>query len=266
MPKNRCFLFLWGVVGIALILVPSIRITEAAEQITMCIDHYPPYHIFPEDGGRPYGVNIAIVEAVTQKLGLALVFTSDTPFKRCLLYMRRGWVDVMGGLLHTTERAETMHLLEYSGKSIKKFLVTKDSHLNIDKYEDLEKLRIGTVLGFKYFRAFDKDKNLQKDSASTLEKSVRMLLAGRVDVVIASDTQYNSLLRENKSLLDQTKICSYVHDEYNPVHIGISKASKFGSGAYLDAFREIVQQMYDKGEIHLIREAFYEDYYSDSEP
>ena len=210
-------------------------------------------------------MNIAIVKAVTQKLGLELVFTPDTPFKRCLLYMKNGRVDIMGGLLHTTERAETMHLLEYTGKSIKLFLVKKGSHRNVDKYEDLERLRIGTVLGFKYFRAFDKDKELKKDSASTLEKSVRMLLAERVDVVIASDAQYNSLLRENKSLIDQTKICSYVHDEYNPVHIGISKASKFGSGEYLDAFRDIVLQMYENGEIHLIREAFYEDYYSDSE-
>jgi polar amino acid transport system substrate-binding protein len=147
----------------------------------------------------------------------------------------------------------------------KMFLVKKGVQRNVTTYADLERLHIGTVLGFKYFPAFDQDKDLKKDPAATLEKSVRMLLAGRVDVVIASDAQYNSLLRENKTLLDQTQICSYVHDEYNPVHIGISKASKFGSGEYLNAFKSVVQQMYENGEIHLIRKAFYEDYDTGSE-
>ena len=265
MSKKKFAQVFWGIVGVALILNPCIGFTEPAEQITMCIDHYPPYHIFPEDRARPYGVNIAIVEAVTQKLGLELVFTPDTPFKRCLVYMKDGQVDIMGGLLHTPERAETMHLLEYTGKSKKIFVVKKGSQRDVTKYEDLEKLRIGTVLGFKYFSAFDNDKNLKKDTASTLEKSLLMLLAGRVDVVIASEAQYNSLSLENNTLLNQTQICSYAHDEYNPVHIGISKASKFGSGKYPDAFRSIVQQMYANGEIHRIREAFYEDYYAGSE-
>ncbi len=239
-------------------------VSEANEnRITMCIDHYPPYHLFPEDGGRPYGVNISIVEAVTQKLGLQLEFTKDTPFKRCLRYMETGQVDIMGGLLHTPERAEVMHLLEYMGKSKKMFLVKKGSDLDITTLEDLKGLNVGTVLGFKYFSEFDKDEAIQQSTSLTLEIAIKKLLLDRVDAVIASDAQYNSLFQKNNELLEDTQLCSYIYNEYTPVHIGISKASKYGQGEWLEKFTQTVQELYESGEIFTVREDFYQQFYKD---
>jgi polar amino acid transport system substrate-binding protein len=252
-------------VALVLLILPAFVNSAGADEITMCIDHYPPYHIIPEDGGRPYGVNIAIVESVVERLGLTLVLTENTPFKRCLVYMKSGKVDIMGGLLHTPQRSESMHLLEYQSRSKRLFLVSRDSQREILSHDDLKGITIGTIMGFKYYAPFDNDVAIKKDTGKNLKVAVLKLLDGRVDAVIASDSQYLSLLHTDRNLLQKTRACTFIYNEFNPVHIGISKNSPYGMGESFHRIQETIESMYRNGDIFRAREAFYRQYYPEYE-
>ena len=237
-----------------------------AKDIIVPLDNYPPFQILPENGSPPYGEVIsilkAIVDNVNQKNGydLRLVFTKDTPFKRCLGMMQSGKADLIGGILDKDDRKGYMHLLKYKLNSNKMFLLRKDEPKDFQTLEDLSGYSVGTVLGYSYFKEFDANPKIKKDLARNLLLSLEKLKNKRFDVVICSEAEWEALKENNLKLASNFKPATLKYSWPNPVHIGISKKSWLGRSNYLQAFEKSVQEMYNNKEFLKIIDHFYQSY------
>ncbi|WP_022665554.1 substrate-binding periplasmic protein [Desulfospira joergensenii] len=234
-----------------------------AKTILVPVDSYPPFHIFPEDGGPPYGEVISILKAVVdhvnQKHGydFKLRFTRNTPFKRCLGMMRKGKADLIGGLLNKEDRCSYMHLLKYKPNSNKIFLLRKNESNDILKFEDLKGQKVGTIIGYVYFNPFDSDAEIRKDPVPNLILSLEKLKHHRYNVAICAEMEWKALRESDPAFASNFKEATYKYSKPNPVYIGISKKSWLGRTKYLEAFKEIVEDMYKKNQFIEIIQNFY---------
>lgn len=205
---------------------------HAKEPMVMCVDHSPPHNFFVNNNEPPSGSLINIAKVIAQRLDVSLTFTGNTPFLRCLRMMKNGSADIMLGLLDKPERREYMHLYRYLDSSNKAFYALKSQHWSINSFEDLGGLKIGTVLGFQYFPKFDQEMNLfsVNDSPSVMI-NFRRLLAGRVDLVIATKTEGDYLTRKNPDFQKHIAPVSYQYLAPNPVYVGLSKKSRYAHRA-----------------------------------
>lgn len=106
---------------------------------------------------------------------------------RCLQLMQRGEADVALGLAATPERVAYIDFISPGLEEDARiaFFMRRNDPRPLRRYEDLARLRVGVTHDRRYFARFDQDTALQKDVALQTEESMRKLVAGRVDVVIA---------------------------------------------------------------------------------
>ncbi|THB77316.1 MAG: ABC transporter substrate-binding protein [Desulfobacteraceae bacterium] len=233
--------------------------------IRVPVDSYPPFHIFPPDGGPPYGETIAVIRAVVARVNqnaaddLSLNYTRDTPFKRCLALMRSGRADLIGSLLDKEDRRDYMILLKYKANSNKVFIQRRNDSRPIHQFDDLKGLTVGTVLGYQYFSAFDTSESIVKDPARNLSLSLAKLEAGRCDVVICTQSEWLSLTR-NPMIQARFRQSQFRYEQPNPVYLGISRKSWLAEKPYIDVFRNTVSDMFQSGEFIRVISRFYESY------
>lgn len=115
---------------------------------------------------------------------------------RCLQLMQRGEADVALGLAATPERVAYIDFISPGLEEAARitFFMRRDDPRPLRRYEDLAGLRVGVTHDRRYFARFDQDSTLQKDVALQTEESMRKLVAGRVDVVIAPEQHGRSVL------------------------------------------------------------------------
>ncbi len=87
-----------------------------------------------------------------------------------------------------------------------------------------KRTRIGVQRGATYFKEFDTDSTLNKQVVTEDILNFRKLAQGRIDVVIATESQGDYLI-SSLGLNSVLKKCSYRHDKVMPVHFVISKQS-----------------------------------------
>ncbi len=230
------------------------------------VDSFPPFQIFPYDGGVPYGEVISVLQAIVRKVNLnngyqlEMTFTPDTPFKRCLLMMKTGKAQLIGGIQDKADRRSYMVLIPYKPNSNKIFLLRARDPRKIRYLADLEGKTVGTVLGYTYFKEFDKNSKIKKSTARAIELSLRKLDAKRIDAVICPENQWQVLKTEDPDFTSKFKVEAYRYDKANPVNIGISKDSWLGSSEYIQAFETAIREMNQSGEIVKIIADFYRTY------
>ncbi|MBF0280385.1 MAG: transporter substrate-binding domain-containing protein [SAR324 cluster bacterium] len=139
--------------------------------------------------GKPAGAYTEIVREIARALDMDLVIRK-CPLARCLIFMKEGTADIMMGLRKSKERESFMNYLttpyREGGRTV--FYISNKKSFDIEKYEDLSKLSIGVKKGAVNFSKFDKDTELNKNFVTTNEQNFKMLVLGRVDTVVASET------------------------------------------------------------------------------
>lgn len=226
--------------------------------LTMCIDHYPPLQVVLGDG-KATGQNVEVTRAFFRELGYELTFTADIPFRRCLQWMRDGEVDLMSGLLSSSERHDDFHMFLYDDHTVKTFFVNKDT-VKINRFEDLEGLNIAVVRGSRQFEAFDnapKDM-FNKTHVNTLNAAFGMLEKGRVDAVVCTDYYGDNVIKNHPRLRGRLEKSAYEEINGTKVYIALSKKSRFAHEA--QRFNNLAVEMYLSGEFREIMKAWQEDY------
>jgi len=223
--------------------------------MVMCVDHSPPHNIFTTDNASPHGSLINVAKVIARRLNVPLTFTGNTPFLRCLRMMRNGSADIMLGLLDKPERREYMHLYRYLDTSHKAFYALKSRSWQVNSFEDLAGLNIGVVHGFKYFPRFDRETELfSLNSAPSVLINLRRLLAGRVDLVIATKTEGDYLTHKNPHFQKFIEPVNYQYLAENPVYVGLSKRSQYVNKA--NELETLVSAMKSREEFVQIIEAY----------
>ena len=251
---------------ISLILIWAGLAAAEDRTVLVPVDNFPPFQIFPHDGGEPYGEVMSVLRAVVRKVNLdngyrlRLAFTPDTPFKRCLLMMKTGRAQLIGGIQDKADRRDYMVLIPYKPNSNKIFLLRTGDSGKIRYLSDLEGKIVGTVLGYTYFKEFDKNPRIEKSTARHIELSLKKLDAGRIDAVICPENQWQVLKTENLDFASRFRVAAYRYDRSNPVNIGISKNSWLSAPEYIRAFEAAVGEMNRSGEIVKLIAEFYRTY------
>lgn len=167
---------------IALVLAPLV-VAEPL-QVTVGLNHAPPYRIVQDDGVR--GFYVEIFDVIAKRLGWEVVYR-EAPFRRVLWMMETGVADIMLGPLKTEQRAQYMEFVVAAFPPEPKLFFYHRAENRIDSYGDLTNKRIGVLRGSSYFHEFDQDEGLIKEPVGDYENLMHMLARDYLDVVIAPE-------------------------------------------------------------------------------
>jgi len=222
--------------------------------LTMCVTHYPPYQVVTPDQ-PPIGENIATTRYLFNKLGFSIRFTEHHTFWRCLAMLKAGKVDIMSGLLDSTDRHKFAHLLVY-GSLNKKIFYVKNNKLNIKTFSDLKGLKVASLRGIKQFQQFDNapDGYLTKVYVSDLNAAFRVLAAGKVDVVISTDFLDLVDYKNHVDASDEFEEIVVDLDGSSFLFTGLSRKSKVSHLA--PKFIELSETLHKNGEFEQVIRKF----------
>ncbi len=187
-------------------------------------EDYPPWERNVE--GVPLGINIDIMTIVAERLGMGIRFESY-PFRRVLVLLKSGDIDIAGGLEKKPERAMFADFLEppYQ-KTMKVFVMKKGSTTVLEKYEDLYRLKVGLLAGTKQFEPFDSDEGIVKVETNSVDQLFRMLLFDRYDVAVGGNIQL-LYAAKTKGYADKIHVTGYKLDLGAGGQFALSQKSSF---------------------------------------
>lgn len=203
----------------------------------------------------PDGLDAQILKAVANRANLEIFF-QNAPFKRRLLMMKNGDLDLICGLLKRPERETYIRYIQpaYKTRSDTVFFVPKGRAATIQTYEDLAPLKIGTVIGAKYFPRFDRDLSLNKEAVHLHSMNFSKLCLGRIDTLISNEGAGIEFIHKMK-LSDQIELADYRCSREKSVYFGLSKKSRHM--AKIRTLESVIRQMVDSGQIGKIIRNFY---------
>lgn len=243
------------VIVVALVLLPGMSHAQK-DELRVGFSEHPPWKMLDKHG-EPTGIDIELLRMLAQRMGLALSF-HHYPFKRGLRMLELGDIDMMTGVLHRQERERYLHFLvpPYKTRSSKVFYVKKGREKSITCYEDLLSLKVGTGLGANYFPRFDSDDRIDKYPVNAADLNLRMLLAGRIDTFVMTESSGDYRIAAFGLRGEVTK-AEFAHRESQGVYLVLSKSSRFADR--LDEMEGVLAELIRAGVHDQLRTHFYED-------
>ena len=175
-----------SIVSLLLVLISSSLYAEPVQRVIVAVDHSPPYGVVSEKG-HVSGAVVDIMRELQRTIPMKLEFVA-CPFSRCLKMLEQNEVDVMGGLIRTSEREQKMQFMSPPYMMLSSsfgFYARADRDIVINRYQDLLGKRIAVMRGAAYFSRFDNDSSLTKVEALSEGNAFEMLLKDRVELVIS---------------------------------------------------------------------------------
>ena len=227
---------------------------QAAQEIVVALNHFPPWLIADKD--KPEGIDVEIVEALASRLSLTVRY-ARCPGPRCLAMMRDGVADLITGLFKTPERQEYMDFIEpaYTISPPIVFYVKAQGGVRINAYEDLRSLgNIGMTAGTSYFRQFDTDGTLKKFEVVQTSQLLNLLDIGRIDTFLSNESQADYLIITEGFQGKITKApLQYGMGEYS--YLALSKKSPHI--ANINAFNRTIADMVSTGVIERLEATYF---------
>lgn len=216
-----------------------------AQDLRMAVSHWPPWTINESTAspGDISGVDVEIVRAIAELMDLSVTLI-PCPWKRCLLMMEQGEIDIATSLQKRPERERYMSYFDQPYKTLirRAFYLRKGEERNILSYEDLAGKLIGYELGSKQFVRFDQDESLRKYPVPHPIQAFKMLASGRLDAVVMTESVGDYLVVTN-GLTTQIGKAPYFHQKRSPAYLAISKKSSLVPriAEFNDAFAQLVE-------------------------
>ena len=220
----------------------------SAQDILIAIEDYqfPPRYFYNEEG-IVQGIEIDLMTEVTTRLNITPVYVK-CPWKRCLIMMEYGEVDVMPYLLKRPDREKYMHYVEppYQKNSSKCFFVTKGYADSIKTYDDLHHIVVGVQKSAAYFAPFDQDSKIKKMEVVEEKSMFPMLIRKRFDTFIGSCLPL-SYIAQTMGYTDLVEKARYKYTSPNPAYIAVSKKSAYAKR--LSEFNHALQEIVNSGAV-----------------
>ena len=221
--------------------------------------HFPPWDITLEKNNFS-GINADVIHTIAKEMGLDFQ-PVGCPWKRCLLYLEEGKIDIAGTVGRTPERERFLHFIEptYAKAPDQVFYLPINSKVEIRSFEDLYQFdSIGIERGARIFPRFDKDAKLKKDEITDLDQLLRMLDRGRLDVVAGNEMVMDYIINKT-GMNGKFKKASYRFVSNEMEYLAISKKSPHIKR--LAEISQVVRKLKESGKIdayirHYTKEKF----------
>jgi polar amino acid transport system substrate-binding protein len=163
---------------------------RAPDTVLLVADVWPPFNDTP--GAAPEGYVVDLAREVFRARGLRVDYRRE-PWPRAKAAVREGTADGVIGASRT-ECPELTYPTQEVDRNVPRFAVLRGSAFRYEGPPSLAAVRLGAVLGYDYGAAVNAWIAAQPPGAVELrsgdtaaEQNLRMLLAGRVDVVVDSE-------------------------------------------------------------------------------
>lgn len=210
----------------------------AAETLRLVGDPWPPF----TDASLPQGgLATDLVSQALRRAGYATEAV-QVPWARGLKGLQAGDYDVVIAAWKDAERARYgLFSAPYLTSRIR-FYQRREGGIVFRRLEDLRAYGIAVVRGYAYQSEFDRDASLHKVPVVDFAMAVRMLVAGRVELVLEDErvARYH-LSRELRSLGDQVEALPTPLSE-NDLHI-LVRSSHPEAKRIVERFDEALRQM-----------------------
>lgn len=220
--------------------------------VGVATDFWPPFRIEQPDGSIT-GIDVDLMKLVGKEMGVHFDI-NIYPWPRCLRYMKGGVQDIMTGVAKTAGRTEYIVYSEIPYYSCSPAFYARKNHDDIVReYEDLRGQVIGYTRDSAYFTRFDSDTGLRKFDKNNELQLLKMLAAGRLDLIIGTDCQVDyDIMR--LGLQGTIQKMPYQPEDKVKLYIGISHKSPFLER--LDELNRVLKKFVDEGMVERIAEDY----------
>ena len=208
---------------------------------------FPPWDINPE-GSESSGINADIIRSIAKELDLSFK-PIRCPWKRCLLFLEEGKIDMAGTVGRTPERELYLHFIEptYAKVPDQVFYLPIKAQLEIRTYEDLYQFKtIGIERGARISPRFDQDAKLMKQEIGRLDQLLKMLDRDRLDVVAGNEMVMDYMIKE-MGMKGKFRKAPFRFISSGMEYLAISKKSPHFKR--LDEISRIIHKMKENGKI-----------------
>jgi len=204
----------------------------AKNSFRIVTDQWPPYVYLEND--KVVGIDVEIALAVLKRIGIKGNINL-LPWKRSLTLVKNLEADAILSAAITNDRKQFLNFpLEPISRGATVFFQRKPRNIIADGLDDLDGLKVGAMLGYKYCDELDRSPVLLSASrVASLDQSFNMLMSDRIDVVVESDAVGMYKIKE-MGLLDKISIVN--NSSYCSVGNFLAFAKKPGSKVLAENF------------------------------
>ena len=188
------FLIIFFILTLGLV---SYGFSTRNETLYYAAPHFPPWDINPNEDVS-LGINADVISSIAKELELNFQ-PVQCSWKRCLLELKEGNIDMAGTVGRKPERELYLHFIEptYAKIPDQVCYFPTDDKLEIKKYQDLYRLnKIGVERGARVSPSFDQDSTLMKIEITKLDQLFKMLDLRRLDVVVGNEMVMDYMIKE----------------------------------------------------------------------
>ncbi|WP_234996088.1 substrate-binding periplasmic protein [Pseudobacteriovorax antillogorgiicola] len=205
-----------------MLLFPNVVYSQACSKsktLQIGVDPWPPFSY--SSSSKLKGVSVDIIRAAFSKVGIKTDFHL-LPWKRIVRNIQLGELDVLANLYYVEDIAKWVkYSLPYL-KSDVKLASLKNFKRRIRSISSIQGESVAYGQGYSFGKSFDHASHFKKVEVPVTENGLKMMILGRVDLVIDSEEVLSFLIDHNTEYSSKIKILS---DSLlvNEMSIGVSK-------------------------------------------
>ena len=165
------------------VFITAINVSWADNTFNIVTDPWPPYAFIEQ--GKAVGVDVDTALAVLDTMGIVGTVTM-LPWKRSLAMVKNLTADAILSAAITAKRKQFLYFPNAPlSKGDTVFFQRKTDDIVASSLAELERFKVGAMLGYQYCKELNQSALLLKASrVATLEQNFNMLMTDRIDLVV----------------------------------------------------------------------------------
>jgi ABC-type amino acid transport substrate-binding protein len=187
---------------------------------------------------KPKILGQKLVNEIAKQLGIPAEVKPDFPWARMMNMTRDGYLDMVVGVVHTSERTRYLYFTDPFYHLDVYVYVHKNSNLNVTSAQDLTNFRRVDVRDSSMGEKLDKLLNDTTTIVNNRHQQIALLIAGRADYFLASLPGFSILQKKYPEIAQIKQLPTPIAKV--ELMLGISKTSPCAK--HMDVINNIISQ------------------------
>ncbi len=223
----------------------------AQERINVWAEHFPPFG-YTDESGKIVGLSTDIIQHIAIDSGMTINSWRIAPWARAFKETQRSPNSILYTVVGNSERRKTFHLIgPVSDRNQYLYKLKSRKDIVVNSIEDAKKYVIGAVYGTAITDLL-LSKGLKPHKVAKHDQTVKMLLKGRIDLVVHLDYSLACIaksLGEKYSTFEPVLLV----DGSKKYYIAINK---YSSPSVIENFENSFKKLKNSGALSKIQEKY----------